>query len=75
MTIRKSTSPILLTSALGIIGSIIATFIFPFLKDYLPIFVTMIIILTGMGLLLYSKVNEINEDQKELEERIKRARI
>ena len=73
MATKRSTSPIMLTSAISIIGSIIAALLFPFLRDYLPVVVTMIIILTGLGVLIYSKVDAINENQVELEEKIKRA--
>ena len=73
MVIVKNSLPIWLASALSIIGSIVATFIFPVLEDSLPIFVVMIIVLTGMGLLLYSMVDRVNEEQVKLEEKIEKV--
>lgn len=70
---KKKNVPIILTSILNIVGSIIVARIFPFLEDYVPFFVIFIILLTGMGLIVYSKADEINEGQIELEEKIKRA--
>jgi len=50
------------------------------IKEYLPMLVIVIIILSGLGYIIYKKIDEINEDlgikeakQKELEDRIKRA--
>ena len=73
MRANRSIYPILVASLIGIVGSIIAKLVFPFLEEYIPIIVTMIIILAGMGVILHSKVNEINDNQIELEEKINRA--
>jgi len=74
MVVARNNLWTLITSALvGIIGSTLTTFIFPFLEEYLLIFVVMIIVLTGVALLLDSMMDKINEEQVELEKKVEEA--
>ncbi len=71
MAVARNNLWTLITSALiGIIGSTLATFIFPFLEEYLLIFVVMVIVLTGIALLLDSMMSKINDEQIKLEKKI-----